>query len=312
MSSFIDIGANLLDDRFTQGVYRGTPRHESDLDLVLERAQQNGVTRIILTAGTVRESRRAVQAAREWNETYPGIHFSCTIGVHPTRCQQVFDESPKSADELLAELLEIAQEGMKDRTVAAIGEVGLDYDRLEFCPKDVQKKYLVKQLERLAKPTGLPLFLHNRSVGADLYEILKEHRGCWQAGGVVHSFDDSLSLAMQFINDLGLYIGLNGCSLRTDESLAVVKELPLNKILLETDCPYCEVRRTHPGYQHIQTQFEAKAEKKFERGKLVKSRQEPCHLVQVAEVIAGVKGLPLAEVANQCYENTLALFYKNK
>ena len=311
-NQFVDIGANLLDDRYQNGVYRGTFRHEPDLDLVLERAQASGVRRIVLTAGTVTESRQAVEAARQWNATYPDIHFSCTVGVHPTRCQQVFLDGEKPADELLDELLEIAQDGMKDNIVSAVGEIGLDYDRLEFCAKDIQHEFLVKQLERLAKPTGLPLFLHNRSVGADLYDILKKHKDCWSAGGVVHSFDDTLSLAMQFIDDLELYIGLNGCSLRTDQSLAVVKDLPLNRILLETDCPYCEVRKAHPGHKYIRTEFEAKAEKKFERGKLVKSRQEPCHIVQIAEVIAGVKEIPLEEVAAQCYQNSMDCFFLRK
>jgi len=305
---FVDIGANLLEDRFTAGIYRGTPRHEPDFDLIIDRATQQGVCRIVLTAGTVAESREAVAKAREWNQQYPAIKFTCTVGVHPTRCRQEFVDSEHSADDLLQELLDIATDGMTDGTVAAVGEIGLDYDRLEFCPADIQKEYLVKQLQVLAKTTGLPLFLHNRSVGTDLLEILSANRDCWNAGGVVHSFDDTLELAMQFIDDLYLYIGLNGCSLRTDESLAVVKELPLDKILLETDCPYCEVRKTHPGYQYIQTHFEAKAEKKFERGLTVKSRIEPCHIVQVAEVIAGCKGLLLKEVADACFDNTFRLY----
>ena len=107
---------------------------------------------------------------------------------------------------------------------------------------------------------------------------------------------------------LGYYIGLNGCSLRTEESLNVVSKLPLNKILLETDCPYCEVRKTHPGYQHIQTHFPAKAEKKFEEGYLVKSRQEPCHIVQIAEIIASLHETSVEEVATATFQNSMDLF----
>jgi TatD DNase family protein len=313
----IDIGANLLDDRFTKGIYRGAFRHEPDLDEIIARAVHVGVKRIVLTAGTRDESRVAVQMARLWNEKYGGgggggeniIHFSCTVGIHPTRCQQEFVDASNDADEILQELLEIAKNGQEDGTVVAIGEIGLDYDRLEFCPKDVQHTYLIKQLQVLAVNTGLPLFLHNRSVGHDLYDVLKEHRGCWKSGGVVHSFDDTLQLANMFINDLDLHIGLNGCSLRTDESLAVCRDLNLNRILLETDCPYCEVRRAHPGHGYIRTHFDdAKAEKKFQRGCTVKSRQEPCHLIQVAEIVAGVKDLPLEHVADTIYQNTLQLY----
>lgn len=233
---------SLLDERFTHGIYRGSYRHEPDLDQVMHRAVETGVKHVILTAGTVTESRLAVEKAREWKMLYPDIQFSSTVGVHPTRCQQVFEEAGQSggdapvADDLLKELLDIALDGMKDGTVVAVGEIGLDYDRLEFCPADVQQKYFVRQLETLATRTGLPLFLHNRAVGDDLYKILSEHQDCWKAGGgVVHSFDDSTELAMKFIDDLGLYIGLNGCSLRTDDNLETARQLPLSSILLETE-----------------------------------------------------------------------------
>jgi TatD DNase family protein len=246
---------SLLDERFLKGEYRGTYRHEPDIDAVIERARANGVQRIILTAGTVEESRAAVQQARLWktlynkdgdkqNDSTSPIHFSCTVGVHPTRCSQVFegtaneacDAEQRSADAvaLLEELYEICCDGMTDQTVVAVGEIGVDYDRLDFCPADIQQRYLIRQLQVLAERTGLPLFLHNRSVGSDLYDILKQHGDCWKKGGVVHSFDDTLELANKFI-DMGYYIGLNGCSLRTDQNLQVVAQLPLERILLETE-----------------------------------------------------------------------------
>ena len=309
---FVDIGANLLDERFTQGVYHEKNRHEPDFDHVVSRAVQGGVKHIIMTAGTVEESANAVQQVRKLRQdpnVAEDIHFSCTVGVHPTRCLQEFVESSERSDEeSLQRLLEIAQDGMTDGCVVAIGEIGLDYDRLQFSPKDIQQKYLIRQLQVLAKGTGLPLFLHNRSVGSDLYDILKEHNDCWKHGGVVHSFDDSHELAMKFIDDLGLYIGLNGCSLRTEENLLVAKELPLDRILLETDCPYCEIKRTHAGHHHVKTIFPTKQEKKFEKGLLVKGRCEPCQIIQVAEVVAGTKGVPLQEVADACYENSLTLY----
>lgn len=231
---------SLLDDRYIKGVYRGTYRHESDLDLVFERAIQTGVDKIILTAGTVEESRNAVTMARQWNRQYEGVTCYSTVGVHPTRCKQVFvdrvDHPEQSDEDLLQDLLDIARDGQSDGTVVAIGEIGLDYDRLEFCPKDVQHKFLVRQLQVLAAETNLPLFLHNRSVENDLYDVLVEHRECWEhSGGVVHSFDDTLQLANRFINDLQLYIGLNGCSLRDEENLATVSKLPLDRIMLETE-----------------------------------------------------------------------------
>ena len=75
---FVDIGANLLDERFTSGIYRGTFRHDPDLDLIMKRAADTGVKRIVVTAGTVEHSKTAVQEVRRWRELYPNLHFSCT------------------------------------------------------------------------------------------------------------------------------------------------------------------------------------------------------------------------------------------
>lgn len=128
---FVDIGANLLEERFTAGVYRGTFRHEPDLDLVWQRAYDVGCRRIILTAGTVEESRQAVIKAREWNvhKDNPGIRFYSTVGVHPTRCRQEFvdkaAERGTTAEALLEELCQVALDGQTDGTVVAVGELGL-------------------------------------------------------------------------------------------------------------------------------------------------------------------------------------------
>jgi TatD DNase family protein len=312
---FVDIGANLLDERFTEGSYHGKQRHEPDWEAVLQRASDNGVSHIILTAGTIRESRRAVELVRELRLKNETIYFGCTVGVHPTRCQQEFvdkndndNDNDASPDQLLKELREIAVDGQTDKSVVALGEIGLDYDRLEFCPKDVQKLYLEEQLKSfhsVEELRQLPLFLHNRNVGSDLLDVLKDKEEGTR--GVVHSFDDSLDLALQFIES-GLYIGLNGCSLKTEEHLKVVKDLPLDKILLETDCPYCEIKASHAGFGYVTTKFEKKVEKKFELGKMVKGRNEPCQMIQVAEVIAGVKGVTVKEVADACYDNSMRLY----
>lgn len=307
--SYCDIGANLLDGRY-RGEYRGQQRHQDDIHEVMKRAQEVGVNRIILTAGTLQESREAVQQARRWNKEYPGIHFTCTVGVHPTRCEQEFVKSEKSADEVVQELVEIATDGIKDATVVAIGEIGLDYDRLQFSPKEIQIKYFERQLVDLASKFDLPLFLHDRNVGTDLLEILNKHRNCWKAG-VVHSYTGEIHLAKQFIEN-GLYIGLNGCSLRTTESLEVCRQIPLDRILLETDCPYCDVRKSHPGFEHVKTTWPSRAEKKFVMGETVKSRTEPCHIVQVAEIIAACHKVPLERAATECSQSTDSLFFADK
>lgn len=332
MMKFVDIGANLLDERFTEGVYHGKFRHDPDLEHVLERAVQQGVTHLILTAGTLADSQKAVKVVRNLrrkaNVASSSLFVGCTVGVHPTRCQQEFvDVSTSSstpsrtADDVLHDLMDVARDGVQDQCVVAIGEIGLDYDRLEFSNKDVQLEFLKRQLDIFLGDGGcssvpssldvqkLPLFLHNRNVGRDLLEVIRQRNETRTEPlrGVVHSFDDTLELAEAFI-DLGLHIGLNGCSLKTKENLAVVRSLPLSCILLETDCPYCEIKATHAGFGLIKTKFETKAEKKYELGKLVKGRSEPCQVVQVAEVIAATKGISVKEVADACYQNSLRLY----
>lgn len=342
--SFVDIGANLLDDRYN-GEYYGKVRHKPDITRVLQRASQYHVKHVIVTAGTLRESRRALSMVRDYNQQrrnhdtdIPSLpHLSCTIGIHPTRCQQEFIDNLSSRKEqdtstnsdacntdedVLQELLALAVDGQQDGSVVAIGEIGLDYDRLEFCSKEVQQHYLKRQLQVL-QATQLPLFLHNRNCSSDLYDILESSIDRpWR--GVVHSFDDTIELARKFMNK-GLYIGLNGCSLKTTDNLRTVAQLPLDKILLETDSPYCEVRKTHAGYPYLEQAdrqlkeetnkdeelpifFEAKADKKYEEGKCVKGRQEPCHIVQVARIVAACRKESLGDLAEAVYKNSLQLY----
>lgn len=270
---FVDIGANLLDGMY-QGYYRGgdQPKHEQDLDIVLKRAWDNQLDKIIITAGTVEESKQALAMSRRDDRLY------CTAGVHPTRCSQEFGMTDDSWKESLDKLKHAIEQGIQQHKVVALGELGLDYARLEFCDAETQKKGLIAQLQ-LARDNSfhLPLFLHNRDSGNDLLQILKEHYFVEQngevagGGGVVHSFDDSLEMAHKFM-ELGLYIGINGCSLKTQENLNVVRDIPLDKIMLETDCPWCDIRPTHAGWGHVQTKVDVKMEKKYERGCCVKGR----------------------------------------
>lgn len=183
-----------------------------------------------------------------------------------------------SPDNYFGQLLNQIEEH-KDKVVA-IGEIGLDYDRLHFCEPDVQKKYFEKQLE-LADKFELPLFLHCRSAHEDFIKIIEDNKDKIRRGGVVHTFDGTLEHAKKLI-DLGFHIGLNGCSLKTEANLEVVKGLPNDKIMLETDAPWCEIRPTHAGSKHIVTKFETvkkQKKQKWQREVLVIGRNEPVTIV---------------------------------
>jgi len=108
---------------------------------------------------------------------------------------------------------------------------------------------------------------------------------------------------------LDLFIGINGCSLKTKENLEVVKGIPVDRIMIETDAPWCDIRSTHAGFNAIKTKWEAKDKKKWELGKCVKSRNEPCHVIQVLEVIANYKQMNEQELADTIYSNTLSVFF---
>ncbi|XP_065897209.1 deoxyribonuclease TATDN1-like [Dysidea avara] len=293
-----DIGANLTDPMFN-GVYHGKQVHPGDLDAVLQRAFDTGVDKIIVTGGNLTDCQEALKLAKTNDRLYS------TVGCHPTRCLEFEQTEGTTAEEYFQNLLSVCQAHARSKVIA-IGECGLDYDRLHFCPKEIQKKYFEKQLE-LSAITGLPLFLHCRAAFGDFIDILKRNKDKIN-GGVVHSFDGSKDEAMAAI-EFGLYIGLNGCSLKTENNLEVVKAIPADKILLETDAPWCEIRPTHASSKFVTTQFPpAKKKEKWESGCSVKSRNEPRNLLHVLEVVAGVKGMDVLQLAQQVFVNTCNLF----
>lgn len=123
----IDIGANLLNPQF-QGEYRGERKHAADLQLVLERASRAGLSRIFLTAGTLEESKQALEVC----EQHPGLLYT-TVGVHPTRAN-VFESEGNDPKLYLQELLHHARIGAAKGHIVAVGECGLDYGRHSLSP----------------------------------------------------------------------------------------------------------------------------------------------------------------------------------
>ncbi|XP_018331871.1 putative deoxyribonuclease TATDN1 isoform X2 [Agrilus planipennis] len=280
-----------------QGVYNGTKKHEPDLENVLKRSWEAGLKRIIITGGNLQESKRALEISKRNDNLFS------TVGCHPTRCLE-FEENEASPHDYLKNLEKLALENKSK--VVAIGECGLDYDRTQFCPKEIQIKYFEMQL-KLTETLKLPLFLHCRNAATDLYNILSKHDNL---KGVVHSFDGTLEEAMKFI-DLGYFIGLNGCSLKTKENLETVAQLPADCLLVETDCPWCEIRPSHAGYKYIskENHFQSVKKEKWSADFMVKNRNEPANIRQVFEVLAAIRNEDPNSLSEIIYNNTLKLFF---
>eukprot|EP00744_Colponema_vietnamica_P017252 GILI01024227.1.p1 GENE.GILI01024227.1~~GILI01024227.1.p1 ORF type:complete len:309 (+),score=22.57 GILI01024227.1:72-929(+) len=282
------------------GIYRGKKGHDDDFELVLQRAVDAGLDKMMITSGCLQDIKDSLDIIKS---NTSGRLFT-TFGVHPTRCGEF--EASGDPEAHLQELLNVYRAN-KD-TIVAVGECGLDYDRLEFCPKETQKQFFEMQF-RLAEESSLPMFLHNRATEGDFADMIRRNRDRFSAG-VSHSFTGSVA-EMQELVDLNIYIGINGCSLKTAENLEVVKAIPLEKLMLETDAPWCDIRSTHAGFSFIKTLFPDKKKERFERGMLVKGRNEPCTIRQVAEVVAGVREEDIETVCEQVYENTLNVFFNS-
>ncbi|KAH8390255.1 hypothetical protein KR200_010668 [Drosophila serrata] len=282
-----------------QGRYGDSQKHTADLDVVLARAWQQGLQKIIITAGCLKDVDEALELAGKDERLFT------TVGTHPTRCGEFLPDPEGYYNQLRSKIEE------NPGKVLAIGECGLDYDRLHFCDAETQRLYFEKQLS-LAGEFGLPLFLHMRNAAADFMSILERNRDKLRqcGGGVVHSFTGTLEEAQSILGFGGLYIGLNGCSLKTAENAEVVRHLPNDRIMLETDCPWCGIRPSHAGHKHVATRFPTvKKKEKWTADTLIDGRCEPCQISQVLEAIAGIKEEPKEKLAELYYQNTLDLFF---
>lgn len=310
MSLFIDIAANLTDAMF-QGHYNGTARHPPDLASVLGRASDAGVVRTIVTAGDVATSSEAAALAASAATTTHALYS--TVGVHPTRAGEV---RPLGADnpaggpaDAIAGLAAVAASA--PGRVVAVGECGLDYDRLQFCDAPTQRAVFDRHFP-LAASTGLPMFLHCRGAAfPDFLDAVARHRGSFRAG-VVHSFTGTPAERDAVLAMPELYLGVNGCSLKTADNIETVKGIPLDRLLLETDAPYCGIRGTHAGVGAVVSTWPAKDKKKWEAGATVKGRVEPCHIRAVAEVVAASRGVDVETVARAAWANSVAVFWPDE
>ena len=243
---------------------------DADRDEVIERARAAGVS-AILNVGTGDPHSGAFERAVELGRKHENVYTA--IGTHPHDARLYDDLAEEKIKTLIA-----------SERVVAWGEIGLDF-HYDNSPRDVQVAVFKRQL-RAARECDLPVVIHTREAEAETIEILQSDYSNAKRRGVFHCFSGSMDLARKAI-ELGFMISFSGIVTfkKADELRAVVKEVPLDRLLIETDCPYL----SPIPY----------------RGK----RNEPAYVVEVARCLAGIHGLTLEEMAQITTDNFHNFFH---
>ena len=244
------------------------PDFEAELDAVVDRAAAAGVCRMV----TICTHLSRFEAVRAVAERFDNVY--CTVGVHP------HEAGPEGVTDP-AVLVARADHGK----VVGIGETGLDY-YYEHSPRDAQRTSFRAHIAA-ARETGLPLIVHTRDADADTMTILAEETEKGPFPGVIHCFSTSRKLAEKAV-DLGFYISLSGIVTfkAADDLRATVRDLPLERLLVETDAPYLAPMPN--------------------RGK----RNEPAFVVHTAARVAEVKGVDPDRLGDITTANFFSLFNK--
>jgi len=326
MRKYIDIGANMLDDMYS-GMYGGKTYHEPDPDAVLQRSFNRGVVRTIVTAGCVQETLDALTfcTSRSGRTDIPELYS--TAGVHPTRCSGLSESDVSVLTE------QAAKHGRHvGGPIVAFGEFGIDHDRLRFCNAKAQASGFEAQMRGFGADgtIPLPLFLHMRgdeSASTTFFDVMQRTRGLWSKhGGVVHSFTGTADDVKRIL-DFGLSISVNGVSFRTEDNIKVSTLVPVDRLMIETDAPWCDIRPTHPSYALLTSardsmMKEAKGspapdlvsppvcrKDKFKVGCSVKGRNEPGTIADVLLVLAESRHVDPTSLAEQIFQNTMRMFF---
>ena len=244
------------------------PDFGGELDAVVDRARSAGVG-AMLTIGTRLKAFDGVRAiAERYNDIW------CSVGVHPH----------EAAAEPLGEATALVEKVSHPRVIG-IGEAGLDYF-YEHSAREDQLRNFRAHIEA-SRQTGLPLIVHARDADDDLCQVLREETGRGRFPGLIHCFSSTAKLAETAL-DIGFYISISGIVTfkKADELRSIVADIPLERLLVETDAPYL-APMPHRG-----------------------KRNEPAFVRNTAEIVARLKNVELAELADVTTANFFTLFAK--
>ncbi|MDL2211422.1 TatD family hydrolase [Erysipelotrichaceae bacterium OttesenSCG-928-M19] len=237
-----------------------------DIDNIVKKALAGGISKMVCIGYNMETSLQAIDLAYR----FPGIIYAA-IGIHPNDCNGV-----SQAD------LERLENMLDEPCVVALGEIGLDY-HWDTVKPEKQKEFFINQI-RMAKRKSKPIIIHNREATKDTFDILKQE-DISSIGGIMHSYSSSLDMAKEFIK-LNMMISISGVITFSNarKTKEVAKEIPLDKLLIETDCPYL----TPVPY----------------RGKT----NYPEYCYYVAKEIAQLKEITETEVIEKTYDNACKFF----
>lgn len=243
-------------------------RFAADRNAVFEDISNDGVKYVVNVACDIKSCKTGISLSK----SYPFIYSS--IGVHPHNVKDLSNNDEN-----------LIRNFLKEDKVVAVGEIGLDY-HYHYSPANIQKDWFIRQI-KIADETNFPIIVHSREACKDTLDIIKKYSKLKQ--GVIHCFSGSTQTAYQYI-EMGFYIGIGGVITYSNakKTVEVVKNIDLEHILIETDCPYLA---PVPN-----------------RGK----RNDSTNLVYVANKIAEIKGISAAQVCEQTMENAKKLFNLNQ
>lgn len=259
----------MLEKIFESHAHFDDKSFDRDRDSLIQTLHENTIERIINVGASIASTKLTIELMNKYDFIYGAL------GIHPSECGELTE----------SDIVWIKDESANEKC-CAIGEIGLDYYWKEP-EKTIQKKWFIRQLD-LAKEMDLPVIIHSRNAAKDTLDIMKAERAD-RLQGVIHCFSYSVEIAREYLN-MGYYFGIGGVLTYPDAKKLkeVARYLPLDSILLETDCPYL------PPVPH--------------RGE----RNDSGNLVYVAEALAQIKNIDTDSIIIATKENAYRLFSKVK